>query len=233
MLEMKVSVVIPTLNEEDGIGNVLNKIPRDTVDEVIVVDSSNDATAKIAQSFGAKVVREQEKGYGKAYKTGFKEAKGEILVTLDGDSSYPVAYIPKLVQLLIDKELDFITTNRLACSENGSMNTANHIGNLFLSLLVRILFSVKINDSQSGMWVFKRSVLGHILPISNGMSFSEEIKIRAFKNKLRALEVPVVYQKRKGRAKLSPVKDGLKNLGHLFRLWLRLNGHNGENAWIN
>jgi len=233
MLGVKVSVIIPTLNEEEVIGDVLRKIPWDTVDEVIVVDSSDDATPKIAESYGARVIFEKEKGYGKAYKTGFQAANGEILVTLDGDASYPIDYIPKLVRLLIDKKLDFITTNRLACSKDGSINTANLIGNLLLSLLVRTLFSIKINDSQSGMWVFRRKILDHILPISNGMAFSEEIKIRAFKNKLRAMEVPLTYQRRKGTAKLNPVKDGLRNLGHLFKLWLHLNGNNGEKTWIN
>lgn len=229
MLGSRVSVIIPTLNEEDSIGDVLRSIPRSVVDEIIVVDTSNDATAKIAENLGARVVHEPRKGYGRAYKTGFSVASGEIIVTLDGDSSYSVAYIPKLVKLLLEKELDFITTNRLTCFEKGSISLAHLMGNHLLSFLTRILFSIKINDSQSGMWIFRKSILDSILPTSDEMAFSEEIKIRAFRN-FNAIEVPINYQKRKGQAKLNTLRDGLKNLIHLIKLRLLLNGYGESNG---
>ncbi|MGA2263274.1 MAG: glycosyltransferase family 2 protein, partial [Acidobacteriota bacterium] len=88
--ERRITVVIPCLNEEEGIAQVLSRMPA-FVDEVIVVDNdSTDRTAEMARSFGAHVIHEKIRGYGRAYKTGLMRAQGDIIVTLDGDHSYPV-----------------------------------------------------------------------------------------------------------------------------------------------
>ncbi|RLF75321.1 MAG: glycosyltransferase family 2 protein, partial [Thermoplasmata archaeon] len=94
---MKVSVVIPTLNEERSIGKVLEMLPRREDYEVVIVDGlSTDRTVDIAKEKGARVVMERRRGYGRAYKTGFKEARGRIIVTMDGDLTYPAEMVEEL-----------------------------------------------------------------------------------------------------------------------------------------
>jgi len=217
----KLSVIIPTMNEERSIGLVINDV-KNALDgkrayEIIVVDTdSRDLTRDVAVGHGAIVVDEARRGYGRAYKTGFDKATGEIIATLDADMTYPAAEIPRLADMLEDKGLDFITTNRFAGMERGAMPAKHRFGNWVLSTTARILFRVKLRDSQSGMWVFRKDVLPKLELVSDGMSMSEELKIEAF-GKLRAAEVPITYKPRIGEAKLRSWKDGTSNLRYLFK----------------
>ncbi len=216
---MKVSIVIPTLNEEDSIGHVLDKIPHsDKYDwEIIVVDGdSKDRTREIAEEKGAKVIVEKRKGYGRAYKTGFQHATGEIIVTLDGDDTYPAEKIPELVDYLLENDYDFISCERFSKMKEGAMGITHKVGNMILTLATRLLFGVKIKDSQSGMWIFKRSILDDLDLKSDGMPFSEEIKVEAWR-KFKCVEIPIEYRERKGEVKLNTWEDGLKNLIYLFK----------------
>lgn len=220
----RVSVIIPTINEEEGIVSTLSEMPLGILKEmgfsceVIVVDGgSSDKTRERAERLGAKVVFEPRRGYGRAYKTGFGACNGDILVTLDGDHTYPASIIPVFVRTMIEKDLDFITTNRLEFIERGVMGPLHKLGNQILSVMVRLLFSVNLKDSQSGMWVISREVLDRILPESDQMAFSEEIKIRAFRF-CRCAEIPIKYRRRVGDPKLKTVLDGLKNLFYLPQL---------------
>ena len=216
---MKISVVIPTLNEEDSIGHVLDKIPRDPRYEweIIIVDGdSKDRTREIAREKGAKVIVEKRKGYGRAYKTGFAAATGDIIVTLDGDDTYPAEKILELVDYLLVNNLDFISCERFTLMKEGAMSLTHKVGNKILTWTTRLLFGVKIKDSQSGMWVFRRSILKDLNLTSDGMPFSEEIKIEAWR-KFRCQEVPIEYRERKGEVKLNTWKDGFNNLKFLFK----------------
>lgn len=221
MAKGKVSVVIPTMNEEKSIGMVIDDVRRALGDsrpfEILVVDTnSKDRTKEIAAEKGAVIVDEPRRGYGRAYKTGFERATGEYIATLDADMTYPAGDIPGLLEMLETRELDFITTNRFARMEKGAMGAKHRFGNWVLSFATRILFRVKLRDSQSGMWVFRRSVLGKLSVESDGMAFSEELKIEAFR-KAKAIEVPISYGVRMGEAKISSWGDGLGNLKYLFK----------------
>lgn len=221
----KVSVVIPAMNEEEGIGDVLDEIPRADIErmgydlEVIVVDGESvDRTRDIAADKGARVLIEPRKGYGRAYKTGFERATGDIVVTGDADKTYPFDRIPQYLKLLEDEKLDFVTTNRFGTLQAGAMSVKHKFGNWVLTTTTRLLFLVNVKDSQSGMWLFRRSILPQLTLTSDGMPFSEEIKIEAFRAEgLNAREIPIEYRVRVGDVKLSSWKDGLKNLGFLFK----------------
>ena len=210
------------MNEEASIGQVLDEVRAALTgagidfDMSIVDTNSKDRTREIALAKGAKVIEEPRRGYGRAYKTGFEKAEGELIATLDADCTYPAEDIPKLVQMLNDEKLDFITTNRFARLEEGAMSTKHKIGNGLLNLTTRLLFNVRIKDSQSGMWVFRRESLGKLTLTSEGMPLSEEIKIEAFK-KLKAREVGITYRPRVGEVKLSSWKDGWKNMKFLWQ----------------
>lgn len=229
---MRVSIIIPTMNEEASIGEVIDTIHEAMKDfkgnyEIVVVDTeSKDRTVEIAISKGARVIDEPRRGYGRAYKTGFENAKGEILATLDADCTYPAEDIPGLVKILEDENMDFITTDRLSKMEKGVMSAKHRLGNWILKVTTNLLFGMRIKDSQSGMWVFKKSIMKKIQLTSDGMPLSEEIKIEAWKRGLKAKEVPIVYRMRKGEAKLQSWQDGFKNLKFLFKKRFREKSNN-------
>jgi glycosyltransferase involved in cell wall biosynthesis len=214
-----VTVIIPTMNEEEGIGKTLDQVPqpKDMDLNVMVVDTdSKDKTKEIARSKGATVINESRRGYGRAYKTGFEKATGDVIVTLDADCTYPAETVPELVWTLIKDDLDFITTNRFAKMKKGAMSRKHRFGNWVLNVTTRLLFGVKIKDSQSGMWVFKRSILSKIELVSDGMPMSEELKIEAYKKGFKCAELPIEYRPRVGEVKLSSWKDGWKNFKFLW-----------------
>lgn len=221
-MPLQISVIIPTVNEEASIGKVIEDVhsalkPTGMQYEIAIVDtSSKDRTKEIALAKGARVIEESRKGYGRAYKTGFSEAKGEIIATLDADCTYPAEDLPKLIEMLRKEGLDFITTNRFADLEEGAMSGMHRFGNKVLSVTSRLLFRVKFKDSQSGMWVFRKDAYAKLSVEADGMPFSEEMKIEAFR-KLKAKEVTITYRKRVGEVKLSSWKDGWKNFKFLWK----------------
>ena len=218
----KITVIIPCLNEEQGIGEVLGKMP-EFVDELIVVDNaSTDRTAEVAASFGAHVIREEVRGYGRAYKRGFSRASGDIIVTLDGDHSYPPDAISYLLEAFLHLEVDFLSASRFPVRDRRAMSFKHKFGNLVLSLAMSVLFLRWIRDSQSGMWVLRRRILDEMHLTSDGMAFSEEIKIEAIRHRqIRFEEISIQYSSRLGEIKLNPWRDGFHNLWFLVRkrLW--------------
>src|SRR6476646_9402535 len=130
---LSITVIIPCLNEEHGIEKVLRAMP-EFVDEVIVVDNaSTDRTAEVAESLGAKVIREDVRGYGRAYKRGFAVATGDLIVTLDGDHSYPVDALSYLLEAFLHLNVDFLNASRFPVRDTRGMSLRNKLGNLMLS----------------------------------------------------------------------------------------------------
>ena len=215
---LSITVIIPCLNEEQGIEKVLRAMP-EFVDEVIVVDNnSTDRTSEVATALGAKVVREQVRGYGRSYKRGFAETTSDLIITLDGDHSYPVDAISYLIEAFLHLEVDFLNASRFPVRDRRGMSFINEIGNLGLSLAMSILFFRWVRDSQSGMWVFRRSILKHMKLESDGMGFSEEIKIEALRDsRIRFGEISIMYSSRVGETKLNIWRDGVQNLLLLFK----------------
>jgi len=224
----KVSVVLPTLNEEEGIGKTIDSINKDYFKknkwdlEIIIVDgNSKDKTREIAKNKGAKVIIEKRKGYGRAYKTGLPKASGDIIVTGDADATYPFERIHIYIQQLLDENLDFITTDRFSELKHGSMSVKHYFGNFILATTLKVLYLLNIRDSQSGMWIFRKDALKKIQLLkdfNDGMPFSEEIKIEMFKSKnIKAKEIPSALYARKGDVKIESFSDGWKNLKFLFK----------------
>jgi dolichol-phosphate hexosyltransferase len=189
------------------------------VDEVVVVDNgSTDRTADVAAAYGAKVIREDVRGYGRAYKRGFSVATGDVIVTLDGDQSYPPDAISYLLEAFLHLEADFLNASRFPVRDRRAMSLKHKFGNLVLSITMSLLFFRWIRDSQSGMWVFRRSILERMKLESDGMAFSEEIKIEALLDpKTRFEELSILYSSRLGEIKLNPWRDGIHNLLFLLK----------------
>ncbi len=235
---MRATLVVPTLNEEASIGHVVRSF-RAAADranatlfareplqwEILVVDGrSTDATVEAASKEGARVLLEPRKGYGRAYRTGLAAATGEIVATADGDATYPVEEIPRLVRQLLDQRLDFLSGDRLERVSREAMTTEHRIGNWVLNVCSNILYHTflrevpgeRMRDSQSGMWVFRREILDKLKLTQDGMPFSEELKLEVVLRGFRFLEVPIDYQERWGAPKLSSWRDGRHNISFLF-----------------
>jgi len=215
----EVSVVIPTMNEEASIGDVLDEVldalrARDL--EILTVDTdSRDRTNEIAAAKGARVVREPRRGYGRAYKTGFAAARGTYIVTLDADFTYPASRLPELLHLLEEGRADFVSGDRLSSLSDDAMSGMHRVGNAILNLTFRRLFGFPIRDSQSGMWVFRRAILDGLEIHSDGMAFSEELKLEVIRRGWNFHEVAIAYRTRVGEKKIRSVRDAMKN-----ELWL-------------
>ncbi len=213
----RITVIIPCLNEEQGIEQVLTRMPP-FVDQVIVVDNgSTDRTRDVAQSYGAEVIREDVRGYGRAYKRGFTHATGDVIVTLDGDHSYPPDAISYLLEAFRHLDADFLNASRFPVRDRHAMSFKHKLGNLILSLAMSVLFFRWVSDSQSGMWVFKRAIVKDMKLESDGMAFSEEIKIEALLLPIHFVEISIQYSSRLGEIKLNPWRDGIQNLLFLLK----------------
>jgi glycosyltransferase involved in cell wall biosynthesis len=222
------SIVIPALDEEENIPHVIQTIPYGALDEarcgveVIVVDNlSLDRTAEVAASLGATVVLQAARGYGNAYHAGFAAARGDVIVTGDADCTYPFDAIPRLLDHLSDNSVDFLSTNRLGPANRHAMKRSHAFGNHVLTATSRGFFRAPFRDSQSGMWVFRRSIWSHLDVRSGGMPFSQEIKNEAYLKGFRCDEVPIEYRPRGGVVKLNAVRDGTRNLTQLTAHRLR------------
>ncbi len=214
----RISIVIPCHNEEEGIVAVLDQMPA-IVDEVVVVDNcSTDNTASVASERGARVVAETRKGYGYAHKAGYAAARGDIIITMDGDGTYPPDSIPLLLYVMFEEKVDFITARRWYSRNGDTKSPVRLLGNAVLSGTMMALFFKFIVDSQSGMWMFRKDILSELDLTSNGMALSEEIKIEAFTHPgIRSLEIPIYYGERIGESKLNIWRDGFYNLFFLVK----------------
>ncbi len=212
-----ISVVIPCLNEEEGIGGVIEAVP-DFVDEVLVVDNgSQDNSVEISTSLGARVVVEPRRGYGRAYRTGLESATCEVIATTDADGTYPIHLLSDLLDEFEARELDFASASRFPLQRRDAMSLRNVIGNKIFTVCARVLFSTPFNDILSGMWVFKREMLPEMHLESDGWSFSQDIKIEAFStNGRRCGEIRIPYEARLGQVKLPAWRAGISALAKLF-----------------
>jgi glycosyltransferase involved in cell wall biosynthesis len=228
---MKISIVIPAHNEQGGIGPTLDNIPIDRLEkagyevEKIVVDNlCSDNTVAEARAHGAQIVVEPNKGYGNAYRAGFYYATGDIIATSDADFTYPLDYLPEMLEEMQRRNLDFLNTDRLAMLHPDAMLKTHVFANYVLTTTMKILYGTPFSDSQSGMWVFKRSIWPYLDVKSPGMPFSQEIKIEAHTKGFKCGEIPIEYRHRIGGAKIS-YKDAYHVVGHLLskRLSIRRN----------
>lgn len=218
------TVVIPALNEERGIGSVICEIPLKKLEqigyrtEILVIDNDSiDNTGKIAKDHGATVFVMPIRGYGNAYKAGFANASGEVIATGDADLTYPFSVLPEILLRMEREDLDFINTDRLTNLNKKVMSSSHQLGNLVLSFFTKLLFGWPYKDSQSGMWIFKRSIWKKLTVNSSGMPFSQELKIEAYIRGFKCTEIPIEYRARAGKEKLNTLKDGWGNIAHLFK----------------
>jgi glycosyltransferase involved in cell wall biosynthesis len=212
------SVVIPAYNEENGIAEIAQRVlaVRDSLVDVgvneleliVVDDGSRDRTAEVAEGInGVRLIRHpKNRGYGAALKTGFANARGELIGFLDADGTYPPEYFPQLCRQAMNGS-DLVIGSRMA-GEESQMPLTRRIGNIFFAGLLTLVGRQRVSDSASGMRVFKREALDRMYPLPDGLNLTPVMSTRAIHEGISMAEVPIPYSERVGRSKLSVVRDG-------------------------
>ena len=196
-----ISVIIAALNEEAAIANVINSVPKDLADEIVVVDNgSKDRTAEIATSAGARVVKEPIPGYGRAFRAGLRSVspKCEIVVFLDGDGSDCPEMMDRLVTPIMEGKSDFVIGSRTrGHRETGSMNFHQVFAGYMVGFILRILYGVRSTD-MGPFRAIRRDTLDRLGLREETYGWPLEMQMRAVRARVRTLEVPVDYRRRAG-----------------------------------
>jgi len=218
---MKISIVIPALNEEGIVGKTVKSVPVEKLRknglevEIVVVDNaSTDNTAQEARDAGARVVFGEKRGYGNAYLKGFSEAKGDIIVMGDADGTYPFQMTYEFIQPILRGEADFVMGSRLKGDiKKGAMPALHkYIGNPFLTWMLNFLFKAGISDAHCGMRAIKKDTVNKLGLKSPGMEFASEMVIEAARKNVKMAEIPITYYPRGGESKLSSFSDGWRHV---------------------
>jgi glycosyltransferase involved in cell wall biosynthesis len=208
---MKVTVIIPALNEEAAIGKVLKEIPVPLVTEVVVSDNgSTDATASVASNLGAKVVFEAEKGYGAACLRALSliDDRTDIVVFLDADHSDYPEEIPLLIAPIINENIDLVIGSRVrGQSQKGSLTPQQVFGNWLATRLIKLIWRFDYSD-LGPFRAIKLESLQKLCMQDRNFGWTVEMQIKAVKQRLSIREVPVRYRKRTGQSKISGTLSG-------------------------
>ena len=199
---MKLTVSMITMNEEGAVAKVVKDIRNIVPDaEILLVDSSKDRTAEIAEELGCRVIRQfPPQGYGPAMDRAVREAAGEIVVTLDCDDTYPVEVIPKLVRM-IDDGYDLVNTTRVH-KRPRAMPFANFLANRVFALGARILHGIKTSDVHSGMRAYRKSMIDAVEWTPKGPALPVDMLIIPYRRGYKVAEVPIDYRERIGTTTL-------------------------------
>lgn len=196
-----ISVIIAALNEEAAIANVINSVPKNLADEIVVVDNgSKDRTAEIATAAGARVVREPIPGYGRAFRAGLRSVSPEceIVVFLDGDGSDCPEMMNRLVTPIMEGKSDFVIGSRTrGHREAGSMNFHQLFAGYMVGFILRILYGVRSTD-MGPFRAIRRDTLDRLGLREETYGWPLEMQMRAARSRVRTVEVPVDYRRRAG-----------------------------------
>ena len=195
------SVIIAALNEEAAIGKVIESVPKDLVDEIVVVDNgSTDRTAEVASAAGARVANENIRGYGRAFRAGLRSISPEceIVVLLDGDGSDYPEMMDRLVTPIVEGKADFVIGSRTRGNrESGSMNFHQVVAGYMIGFILRILYGVHSTD-MGPFRAIRRDTLEKLALREETYGWPLEMQMRAARARVRTLEVPVDYRRRAG-----------------------------------
>lgn len=225
-LGAKVSLIIPTLNEVGSIEAVLNEVPRDVVDEILIVDGhSTDGTPELVARLGCAVIQQPGRGYGDAIATGFKHVTGDIIVLADADGSYELRDIRHLVQRVREGADLALGSRYLPESGSDDDTFVRYIGNKAFTFLFRTMYGVAISDALFFYAAIRRETAQAITATSPGFEYILEFLIKAERAGFKFAEIPSAEKARTaGKSKVNAFRDGLKMLWCMTRAKLRRDG---------
>jgi glycosyltransferase involved in cell wall biosynthesis len=219
-----ISVVIPTLNEAGNILEAVTTIEKELAypKEIIVVDgNSTDGTIEIVKDASfCRLIIEPRLGYGIALRTGMKNAKGNIIVMVDGDGTYEVRHINRLVERMIEKDADMVLGTRMY-DPNKAMGLMNFIGNKVITFIYDFFYSQFLSDTQSGFRAISHEAIDNLELKEGDMAFATEMLVQFAKEGYNMVEIPTTYKARKyGKSKLKPFKSGIEIFSTMFKGFL-------------
>ncbi len=222
-----VSIVIPTLNEAGNILEAVTTIQKEMIypKEIIVVDSnSTDGTIEIVKDTNfCRLIIEPKRGYGVALRTGMKHAKGNIIVMVDGDGTYEVRHINRLVERMLEKDADMVLATRMYDPKK-AMGFLNFLGNKLITFTYDFFYSQFLSDSQSGFRAISHEAIDKVQLKAGDMAYATEMLIEFAREGFNMVEIPTTYKPRiYGKTKLKPFKSGIEIFSTIFRGLLHAN----------
>ena len=219
-----ITVAMITLNEEKAVGKVIRDIQTVLAGlagldaEILVVDSSKDRTPEIAAAAGARVVRQfPPRGYGNAMARALAEGRGDVVITLDCDDTYPADRIPELARMVLSGNTDLVNASRLE-SRPASMPYANYLANWLFAFVSWVLLGVKTTDVHSGMRAYRRTMLEKVMFDPNGPALPVDLILKPALLGYRISEVFIPYGERIGQTSLQRWTSTLWTFRRIFRL---------------
>ena len=213
------AVVMGTYNEEAAIGTVLDDIDAvtDGRASVVCVDGSDDRTPEIARERGARVIEQEPQGYGVAVRAALLAADRPVVVTTDCDDTYPMAELPRFLDLVNDGA-DVVSGDRISPGAE-TMPPLNRVGNRAFALLASALLGRRVRDTTTGMRAYRREVI-EAIDWTENTGLSAELLMRPVMRGYDVREVPIPYRERTGETKLDPFRGGAAIAGSILRVGL-------------
>jgi len=207
-ISRRVSVAMITRNEERAVGKVIGDIRRAAPEaEIVIVDSSSDRTATIAESLGARVIRQfPARGYGPAMDQALRAAEREVVITLDCDDTYPVEFIEPMARMVLEDGFDLVDGSRLA-GKPEAMPWINYLANWGFALLASLVFLHRVRDLRSGMRAYRKSLLDNLTYTVNGAALPVELLLRPIRRGYKVKVITIPYRERIGQSTMRPLQS--------------------------
>jgi glycosyltransferase involved in cell wall biosynthesis len=216
-----ISVAMITMNEENAVGQVIAEIRAALGEheyEIVIVDSSRDRTPEIAGDLGARVIRQfPPQGYGRAMGRVLKESRGDVVVTLDCDGTYPAYEIPRIADMVLKGECDLVNASRLE-KRPASMPVANYLANWLFAFAGHVLLGVQSTDLHSGMRAYSREIIERVEFDPNGPALPVELMLKPALAGFRVREIFIPYGERIGVTTLRRFESTVWTFRRIFRL---------------
>jgi glycosyltransferase involved in cell wall biosynthesis len=209
-----VSIVIPTLNEAGNILEAVTTIHESLTypNEIIIVDgNSTDGTQEIVKSTNfCKLIIEPRRGYGRALKTGMENAKGNVIIMVDGDGTYEVKHIGRMLDKMTQENADLVLASRMY-DPNKAMGFFNFVGNKIITFCFDFLYSQYLSDTQSGFRAISHEAINNVTLVESDMAFATEMLIKFQKKSYKIVEIKSTYKIRKyGKPKLQKFRSTIE-----------------------
>jgi len=226
---MKISLILPCRNEGSHLEEVVNSIP-ENIDEIIIVSNkSNDNTVEVGNQIAKEnpkvIVIEDNRtlggiGYGYAHISGIEAATGDFIMGGDGDATYPFEDAAKVIQFMNENNLDFVSCNRYPVPKDVYIPLKLRIGVTLLNWEIRLLYGIKIKDALSGMWIFRQSIKKELGLTMGDWNLSPQIKLNAATNpKIKFAEFAICQKRRLGETKQNYFKTGFNHAMWILKNW--------------
>ena len=210
---MKILIGLPAYNEEKNIASIIAQLKKNSYNVIVCNDGSSDNTGIIAEEMGCDVINHPKNmGYGSAIRSLFNKAKEQncdVLVTFDSDGQHDIKDIESVLNLILDDKADIVIGSRFMDESSNKIPKYRKIGIKVITKLATSSSNQKINDSQSGFRAYNKKALEKILPSENGMGVSTEILIKADRENLRIIEVPIKISYEGDTSTHNPASHGL------------------------